>query len=197
MNADLLLSLTLFAFVASATPGPNTLMLLASGANFGVLRSVPHMAGITLGFTVMIALVGIGLMGVFERLPAADSALKVLAVLYMLWLAWKIAGAAAPGEATSTSHPLTFLQAAGFQWVNPKAWAMGTSAIALYAPDRSLAGVLVVAGAFFLVSFPAVTGWTVLGHEIRRFLGTPARLRAFNWTMAALLLASLVPLLRL
>ena len=173
-------------------------MLLASGANFGLRRTVPHMMGIGIGFMLMIILVGIGLIGLFDMFPVIYTVLKIGAVLYMLWLAWKIAHASAPkSETGAQGRPLTFMQAAAFQWVNPKAWAMGLTAITLYAPERNLASILLVAVAFGLVNFPSVSIWAVLGQQMQRFLGSPRRLLVFNWTMAALLIASLWPLLQM
>lgn len=194
MSYDLLLALILFAFVSSVTPGPNNLMLMASGANFGFRRSIPHMLGIGIGFTVMIVLVGVGLVQVFDRYPIAHQILKVVSVLYLLWLAWKIANSAPPEGAKDTeSKPFSFIQAALFQWVNPKAWTMALTAITAYTPDQTFGSVLWVAMAFGLVNFPSVSVWTVLGEQMARFLTSTARLRAFNWLMAALLIASLYP----
>jgi threonine/homoserine/homoserine lactone efflux protein len=196
MSPELFTALVGFAFVTSVTPGPNNLMLMASGANFGVRRTLPHMLGVALGFTLMVALVGVGLMSVFDMFPVAHTMLKVVSVVYLLWLAWKIANAAAPGTGAAggvTGTPMTFLQAAAFQWVNPKAWAMALSAIAAYAPDRSLAAAALVAVVFGLVNLPSVSAWAVLGQQIRHVLTNATRLRLFNWTMAALLVATLYP----
>ncbi len=193
MSPELFIALVGFAFVTSVTPGPNNLMLMASGANFGFRRTIPHMLGVALGFTVMVALVGVGLMSVFDRFPVAHTVLKVVSVVYLLWLAWKIANAAAPGAGGGTGKPLTFLQAAAFQWVNPKAWAMALSAIAAYAPDRSLAAAVLVAVVFGLVNLPSVSAWAVLGQQIRHILTNATRLRLYNWTMALLLVATLYP----
>ena len=123
----------------------------------------------------------------------ADLVLRALSVAYMLWLAWKIARASGPGEGRAGARPMSFVAAAGFQWVNPKAWAMALGAIALYAPERSLAALALVAGVFGLVNLPTVSLWAAAGQGLRRVLTSPARLRAFNWTMAALLVASLLP----
>ncbi len=194
MTYEILTALLLFAFVSSITPGPNNLMLMASGANFGFARTIPHMLGVGIGFVVMVALVGIGLMQVFDRYPIAHTVLAVLSVTYLLWLAWKVANAGAPEEGRGTSGtPMTFMQAAMFQWVNPKAWTMALTAITLYAPDRSLTAVLLVSVAFGAVNLPCVSSWTVLGQQMRRWLTSPARLTAFNWTMAGLLVLSLYP----
>lgn len=195
MTYDVLTALAAFAFVSSITPGPNNLMLMASGANFGFRRTIPHMLGIGVGFTIMVMLVGIGLMQVFDRFPVTYTILKVFSVVYLLWLAWKIANAGAPESNGQGGTPMTFLQAALFQWVNPKAWTMALTAITLYAPDRSLMAVLLVAAVFGAVNLPSVSTWTVLGQQMRRLLTRPGLLTAFNWTMAALLLASLYPVL--
>ena len=195
MTYETFIALPIFAFVASATPGPNTLMLMASGANFGFRRTVPHMSGICIGFVAMIVLVGIGVMGVFQRFPEAQTVLTVVSILYLLYLAWKLANAAAPGDGGAAGKPFTFLQAALFQWVNPKAWTMSVSAMVIYAPAQDFASVLIVAGAFAAVAIPAVTLWTAIGQELRRFLTTAWRLRAFNYLMAALLVGSLYPVI--
>ncbi|MBY5971371.1 LysE family translocator [Ferrimonas balearica] len=192
---EVLTAIFLFCFVSSVTPGPNNLMVMASGANFGYRRTVPHMLGIGAGFSVMVALVGLGLMQVFDLYPVVRQGLMVACAAYLLYLAWKIAHAAPPEGGDATGRPMTFLQAAAFQWVNPKAWVMGMSAITLYAPDRNLGAVLLIAAMFGLVCIPANSVWILLGQEVRRLLHRPGLLRAFNWTMAALLVASLIPVI--
>lgn len=194
MTYDLLLGLLLFAFVSSITPGPNNLMLMASGANFGFRRTIWHMLGIGIGFSVMIILVGLGLAQIFDAYPVLHTVLKVVSVLYLLWLAWKVANSAPPeGKVSNEAKPLTFMQAALFQWVNPKAWTMALTAISVYTPDQSIRSVVTVGLAFGLVNIPCVSSWTVMGQQMARFLTSAARLRAFNWTMAALLVLSLYP----
>ncbi len=195
MTLDQFLGLLGFAFVTSVTPGPNNLMLMASGANFGLRRSLPHMAGISLGHAFMALLVGLGLGAALQALPQARLAMKIAAVIYMLWLAWKMAHASAPGEGRAGARPLTFLEAAAFQWVNPKAWAMSIGAMAAYATEGGAAQVALVAGLFALINFPSVSLWAWAGQGMRSVLQDPRRLNAFNWTMAALLVASLWPVL--
>jgi threonine/homoserine/homoserine lactone efflux protein len=197
MTYDLFLALLGFAFVTSVTPGPNNMMLLASGVNFGFRRTVPHMLGISLGHAVMVFLVGLGLAGVFSAVPLALTALKLVSVAYMLWLAWKIAHAAAPGDGRARPQPMTFLQAAAFQWVNPKAWAMALGAVAAYVPEPSVWAYAAVAAAFAMVNLPSVSVWAGAGLAVRRWLDAPGRLQAFNWTMAALLVLSLWPVVTL
>lgn len=199
MSTEIFLTLITFAFVGTVTPGPNNAMLIASGANFGLKRTLPHMLGITVGFPLMIALVGLGLMQVFDAFPIVDRILKIVSVAYLLWLAYKIATAAPklPDAPQTGGKPLSFLQAAAFQWVNPKAWSMAAYAITRFATDadgtRSLWAVGMVVVAFFAVSFPSVSLWTVMGQQMRRFLTSPARLRTFNIIMALLLIATLYP----
>ncbi|WP_050927896.1 LysE family translocator [Aestuariivita boseongensis] len=195
MSYDILLALGVFAFVSSITPGPNNLMLMASGANFGFRRTIPHMLGVGIGFVVMILLVGTGLIGVFDAYPITHNILKAVSVAYLLWLAWRIANAAPAEPGQPGGRPMTFLQAAAFQWVNPKAWTMALTAITAYTPDRSFAAIAVVGLIFGLINLPSVGSWTVMGQQMARFLQSPMRLRAFNWLMAALLVASLYPVL--
>jgi threonine/homoserine/homoserine lactone efflux protein len=195
MSHEIVIALAAFAFVSSITPGPNNLMLMASGANFGLRRTVPHMLGVAIGFTVMIVLVGAGLMELFDAYPASYTVLKVFSVVYLLYLAWKITLAAAPDGKAGSGRPLTFIQAALFQWVNPKAWAMALTAISVYAPSKSLTGVLLVAAVFGLINLPSISFWTVLGKQAQRVLTNPARRQAFNGVMAALLVGSLYPVL--
>ncbi|MCL3882226.1 LysE family translocator [Marivita sp. GX14005] len=194
MTLDIFIALAGFALVTVITPGPNNLMLMTSGANFGFRRSIPHMIGVGLGFPLMIVPVGLGVMQVFDMWPVSYTVLKVASVLYMLWLAWKIANAAPPKDAPDgAGTPLSFLQAAAFQWVNPKAWSMALGAITLYATGRDLAAILWVACTYVAMGCISTTSWTILGQQLRRLLNRPARLRIFNGAMALLLVASLVP----
>ncbi len=195
MTYDLLLALGAFAFVSSITPGPNNLMLMASGANFGFRRSIPHMLGIGLGFVFMIAMVGLGLIRIFDAVPYSYDALKAVSALYLLWLAWKIATAAGVAVNSKGAKPMTFWQAAAFQWVNPKGWAMALTATTVYAPDRSALAILSVAIIFGAINLPTVSSWTLLGQQMARALKDRRRRVLFNWTMAALLVASLWPVL--
>lgn len=191
MSIDLLIAIAVFCLVTVGTPGPNNLMLMASGANFGLRRSLPHMLGIILGFPAMVFLVGVGVMRVFDAWPASYTVLQGLSIAYLLYLAWKIAHAAAPGQGQAGGSPLSFAQSAAFQWVNPKAWSMALSAITLYAGNRDFQAVLAISLIYVLMAVPSTTGWTILGQQMRRFLTNPRRLRVFNLTMAGLLVASL------
>lgn len=193
MEPSLLTALATFAFVTSITPGPNNLMLMASGANFGVRRSLPHMLGIGIGFVVMVVLVGLGLIGVFDRWPVSHDILRAVSVIYLLYLAWKTATAAGLGKRREAGRPLSFWQAAAFQWVNPKAWAMALGAIGAFAPDRTVFAILWVGLVFGAINLPCVSMWTVLGQQMARILTNQRRRVWFNGTMAALLVLTLVP----
>ena len=195
MTAQLLLAFALFAFATAGTPGPNNMLLLASGANFGFRRTAPQILGISAGLGVMVAAMGLGLGGVFKAWPVLHDVLKWVGGGYMLWLAWKIGTAKGIADKSAGSKPMTFLQAAGFQWVNPKAWAMALTAATTYMADGSTSAVFLVAGTFMLVGAPCSAAWAGFGLGMRRFLDRPPVLRAFNLTMAALLVVSLYPLL--
>ena len=196
MTYEIILGLVVFSLVSSITPGPNNLMLMASGANFGFRRTVPHMLGVALGFTLMVLLVGIGLVKVFDALPISYQILKVVSVAYLLYLAWKIGTAApVPGDAEAAGTPFTFVQAALFQWVNPKAWTMALTAVSVYSPSQSVAAMAFVAAVFGAVNLPCISLWTTLGQQLQNLLTSPARLRAFNITMGLLLVTSLYPVL--
>lgn len=191
MTAEILFALTGFSFVTSATPGPNNMMLMASGANFGLRRTVPHMLGVSMGFGAMVAILGMGLDQVVRDNAAVAGALKWASLIYVLWLAWKIATAAPPSQAEAAGRPLGFFGAAAFQWVNPKAWAMALGALSAYA--AGVGGPLVVAVVFAVVNLPVVAAWAAAGQGLQGLLAHPARLRAFNAVMAVLLVPSMLP----
>lgn len=197
MTYEILIALIGFAVASSITPGPNNLMLMASGANYGMRRTLPHMLGISLGHAFMVAMVGIVLLQVFDTYPILNTILKVVSAAYMIWLAWKIANAVPPEAKKVTGKPFTFLQAAAFQWVNPKAGFMAITAISAYAPqDQGIVmGSLIVAVVFATVNFPSITIWAWMGVQVRRWLGSARRLRVFNVSMAVLLVVSLYPML--
>jgi len=191
MGTQTILALLAFGVVSSFTPGPNNLMLMASGANFGLRRTMPHLWGVVIGFSGMIVIVGLGLFGLFHAWPASFTVLKVGSTAYTLYLAWRIARAEAPHEAGKRTRPMTFLQGAAFQWINPKAWTMGLSAITLYAPDASLPSILRIAGVFGAMGLASATTWALMGISIRGWLSSRARLLLYNYSMAALLVGSI------
>jgi threonine/homoserine/homoserine lactone efflux protein len=197
MTPEIFLSLLLFAFTSSITPGPNNMMLLASGVNFGFRRSIPHMLGIGVGFVVLLLGVGFGLGALLAAFPPLYLVLKVVGGGYLLYIAYKIAVSRELSSGEAGNRPMTFLAAAAFQWVNPKAWVMAVSAMAAYSmPSQYIQSVLLVASAFGLVNLPCVSTWAGFGSILREWLSDPVRLKWFNLTMAALLVLSLWPMLR-
>jgi threonine/homoserine/homoserine lactone efflux protein len=207
MSPAILSAAAMFGFVTSITPGPNNMMLLSSGLNFGVRRTIPHMLGISIGYVVLMLAVGFGLGEALRAVPGAFLALKIAGGAYMLFLAWQIARSAPPrsdkpenGETSSAapagSRPMTFLGAVAFQWVNPKAWVIVVTAVATYvAPDELARDLLIVTFVCGLINLPSIGVWAIFGAGLRRFLSDPTWLRRFNAAMAALLVASLWPLL--
>lgn len=194
----LLPGFALYAFTSSVTPGPNNLMLMASGANYGVRRSIPHALGVSLGFGLMVMLIGLGLGALFLASGTLQLGMKIVGLAYILWLAWKIAISTGFGDgAAGKGRPLTFIEASLFQWVNIKAWIMATSAISVYTTigGNILLEVPVLALIFVLVNQPSVALWLVLGAQIKRFLSDPRMMRIFNVTMALLLVISVAPML--
>jgi len=183
-----------FALVMSITPGPNNTMLLASGVNFGFRRTLPHMMGITCGCIVMMLAIGLGLGQLFARVPVLYPVLEIASACYLVYLAWKIAASDTLSVNAADKRPMTFLQAAAFQWVNPKAWMMVVTGVTAYRlDDNLLVNALLLAAAFALVNLPSISVWAAFGLGVRRLLSRPSMLRAFNLTMAALLIASIVP----
>ncbi|UIJ70505.1 LysE family translocator [Aurantimonas sp. HBX-1] len=196
MSTDVLLALAAFAFVSSVTPGPNNFMLLASGVNFGFLRTIPHMCGIAFGFCLLLLSVGFGLGALLTAYPPLHLALKIAGGAYLLYLAWRIATARSVKDGGGRQAPMTFLEAAAFQWVNPKAWVLAVTAMAIYTdPARPFLTVLVVTLVFGLINWPSVSIWAAFGVLLRQFLADPVRLKWFNVAMGVLLALSLVPLL--
>lgn len=198
MSTDVFLALLVYAFVTSITPGPNNLMLLASGVNFGFVRTIPHMLGIGIGFLILLLAVGAGLGAVLLTFPVLHTGLKVAGGAYLLYLAWKIAmSRSMASKGGDTARPMRFIEAAAFQWVNVKAWVMAVTAMAVYTnPERPFLSVLLVGLVFALVNFPSVSVWAGFGTGLRGFLSDPARLKWFNITMGVLLAATLWPMLR-
>lgn len=195
MPPALIVGFLVFAIVASVTPGPNNLMLMASGATFGLRRSLPHVAGVCLGFSAMTLAVGLGLAGLFRVLPWLYLVLRWGAAAYILYLAFRLATAKGVGQGFAGLKPMSFWGAAAFQWINPKAWVMALGAVATYArPDRFVQGVGLIALVFLLFSMVSCLTWASFGVGIKRFLKEGWHLRVFNGAMAVLLAASLYPL---
>jgi threonine/homoserine/homoserine lactone efflux protein len=198
MSHDLFIAVVLFALVSSITPGPNNTMILASGVNFGLRRSLRHLAGICLGFGFMLVVVGLGLHAVLDAYPLILQTLRYVGAAYLLWLAFKLATAAPPtAQGTAKVKPMGFWAAVTFQWVNPKAWIVAMTVMTTYVlPNQpQTAQVLLLTLVFMLVNIPCVSAWAVFGSAMRALLQDPLRLRIFNITMALGLVASLYPML--
>ena len=195
MSVDFLIALSVFCFVTSITPGPNNLMLLSSGINFGIRRSLGHLFGVVLGFCAMVILVGVGISKLFVLYPESYIILKYISIAYLIFLAYKIANSSSISEDNTNQKPISFIQAVLFQWVNPKAWSMALSVNAVYAPDQSLPAVLFVSAVFLVCGFPALTIWLVSGQGLKHILSQPKKLKVFNVLMAGLLICSFIPML--
>lgn len=198
MTAGLLPFLA-FAFVASVTPGPNNILVLATAASDGLRATVPLILGIALGFGVMVTAVGIGLAAPLASHAGLHALLRWVGAAWMLVLAWQIARSGGPGPASQPrkAAPFGFWGACAFQWVNPKAWVLALATVTTYTvPGEALVGrILLLAGIFVLVCLPSTGAWAVLGAGTGRLLSSPARLRAFNLAMGLLLAASVIPVL--
>lgn len=179
------------------TPGPNNILVASSGVNFGFRATIPHILGITIGYPAMLLIIGIGLAKIFIAVPLIHVILKYVSIAYLLYLAYRIARASAMGEAGGRPKPMTFLQAVAFQWVNGKAWVIALGAVTAYTVvDRTLPLQIVALTAISIViTLACVSSWTVFGAFLRRFLHTERRRRLFNYTMAALLVLSILPVL--
>ncbi len=196
MQIDVFLALVVFAFVMAFTPGPNNILLTASGVNFGFARTIPHLLGVDVGFVILLATFAAGLGLVFAAVPALQYALKLAGALYMLWLAWKVASARPVQDGNDApGRPMTFLEAAAFQWINPKAVVAALSGVAVYMrPGHELYDFVIVLAVFALSTVLSTATWTGFGVALRRLLRNPRHARIFNFTMALLLVVSIVPI---
>jgi len=178
---DVIVPLATFAFVTTLSPGPNNLMLLTSGANFGIIRTIPHIAGIAIGFGIMVIGVGAGLARALEASPLLYSAMQALSVVFLCWLAWRLAqvkSIRSDSAATKKGRPISFLEAAAFQWVNPKAWGIAISTVSIYLPPDAGVTALITAGLIFMiVSCVTCSTWALGGMTLQRFLSDARRLR--------------------
>ncbi|WP_105199639.1 MULTISPECIES: LysE family translocator [unclassified Pseudoalteromonas] len=195
---DYFFAVVLFAVSSSVTPGPNNIMVMTSGLNFGVRKSLPLMAGICVGFTLMLLLVGLGFSQLFEMFPNLHFLIKCIGVLYLLYLAYLIARSAGEVNSGAQSKPFTFMKGALFQWVNAKAWVVATGAIAAFTTvgESFFSQNLIIATTFFVVSFPCVGVWMMFGSLLKNVLNSPKSRAVFNYTMSGLLVLSVVPVLK-
>lgn len=187
-----LLPLILFAVAGSFTPGPNNVMVTASGQAFGFARSIPHLAGVTAGFAVLLVAFGLGLGQVFTRFPALHATLRIVGAVYLLYLAWRIAQAGDPSAAEGRARPLTFLEAALFQWVNVKGLVVSASVITAYTStgDRLMQELVQIVVVFAFATTGSVVVYCLFGVAIGRLLKSERSRRVFNYTMAALVVLS-------
>ncbi|MEZ5820462.1 MAG: LysE family translocator [Xanthobacteraceae bacterium] len=195
MSNSLLVAFLMFALVMFFTPGPNNIMLLSSGLTYGFRRTIPHIAGITVGFAFMVAAVGLGLGTIFIAYPVLQTILKYVGAAYLVYLAWHI-GMAEPSapEQDNRGRPMTFWGAAMFQWVNAKGWVMVIGTITAYAAIANFPWNILIQTAISLaMGAMSTVVWALFGTALRPILTSPRAVRAFNVVMALLLLASLYP----
>ena len=181
----------MFALVGSITPGPNNVMLWASGLNFGFRRTLRHIAGINIGFASLLIATGLGLGTLFQTVGWLSPTLRILGSVYLVYLAYRIATAGHTREG-SVSRPLSFFEAAAFQYVNPKAWVMGVTAVGSFIPagEPVVASSVLLAVVFSIVNLPSICVWAAGGTVIARFLSDDKRLRIVNWSLGVLLLGT-------
>ena len=198
MTINIILAIWSFAFVTSISPGPGNFLLLASGANFGFLRSLPLILGISTGFLSMVFLVGVGLGAILENNPIVYQFLRVVCGVYILWLAFKIAKSRAMSsdEQENISKPIGYFQAAMLQWVNPKAWTVALLLTVAYGSANNFLGnLLLLIGLFAIINIPSISIWALSGSALRKFLSNEKRVIIFNLIMAFLLVGSVIPML--
>ncbi|WP_394494461.1 LysE family translocator [Shewanella sp. ENK2] len=191
---ELVFTIAIFAFSAGITPGPNNIMLMTSGVNFGIKRSMPHLLGIIIGFPSMVVAIGLGLSAVFQAYPMTHQVIKVAGIIYLLYLSWRIANSSSNLEGKQTAKPFNFFQAAAFQWVNPKGWIMAVGAIATFTDisHALIPQVLTIAVVFFMVALPCASIWLSFGIGLKKLLKNERQQRIFNISMALLLVLSII-----
>ena len=194
-SLDFFVPMIVLMMVAAFTPGPNNIMLAASGANFGFRRTLPHMLGITVGFFLLTLMVGHGLEWIFGVSPLIRQGFRVSALAFIMWLAWRIATTTSRAKAEGASRPQYFIEAAGFQFINPKAIAMSTTVVSSFIrPEEDFYSQFVLLmGCFSVITALSVVTWAGFGVMISGLINTPKRLRVFNRTMAVLLVVSMWP----
>ena len=194
---DYLFAVVLFAISSSVTPGPNNIMVMTSGLNFGVRKSLPLLTGICVGFTVMLLLVGLGFSKLFEIFPHLHFIIKCIGVLYLLYLAYLIAISAGDVESDKQGKPFSFMKGALFQWVNAKAWVVATGALAAFTTVGAdfFGQNVMIALTFFIVSFPCVGVWLIFGSLLKNAISNSRNRVMFNFTMSGLLVLSVIPVL--
>lgn len=189
------LSIITFTFVAGITPGPNNMMLMTSGLNHGIRKSLPHYFGICVGFPIMVAVIGFGLGALFSKYPSIYTCIKILGISYLFYLSWKIGNAGNPNATKNVREPLSFIQAAIFQWLNPKAWVIAIGALATFTHRENFnTGVITVTLIYFFVGFICMGFWLKLGQSLQHVLTEGKRIHYFNIAIAVLLVLSILPM---
>lgn len=195
---ELYLSIIIFAATASITPGPNNVMIMTSGLNFGIRRSIPHALGICIGFPMMLLALGFGLGSIFDHYPVIHKIIKIIGISYLIYLAWRIASTATIEDGAAATNPLSFSQAALFQWVNPKAWVMATGAISAFTSNHQaiFAQIVFIAIAFFFAASISVAIWLVFGHQLKTLMKYNRQRQVFNIAMGIFLIIAVLPVIK-
>ena len=194
---ELFFAILFFTIATMVTPGPNNIMVMTSSLNYGIKRTMPHYLGICFGFPAMVFVIGLGFGTLFTEFPLLHQIIQIVGVVFLLYISWKIATTETDLKKQKSSKPFSFLQAAMFQWVNPKAWVMAISAVSAY---TSVGGnltyeILIICLTFFLVGFPCIGIWMVFGKALKHLLKSPRHQKIFNIGMGTLLAASIVLIL--
>lgn len=194
---DYFIAIVFFAISSTVTPGPNNITVMASGANFGIRKSLPVFTGICVGFAIMLLMVGIGFGQIFERLPILHLFIKIIGTLYLLYLAFLIAIATEISASNAQAKPLTFMNGALFQWLNAKAWVVATGAIAAFTTTGAdfYTQNIIISLTFLIISFPCVGLWLFFGSTLKKVLKSQLHRRVFNYSMAGLLVMSVIPVI--
>lgn len=193
MNLETYIALSTFAFVSTITPGPNNIMLMSSGMHYGFHRTIPHILGISIGCGALILSACFGLIQLFKAYPVTYTIMNVLCAIYLLYLTYKIATSKVDlRKNTANSHPMNFIEAVLFQWINPKAWTMAITTASVYAASSSLNGIMMATTIFTLIMLPCTCVWAILGQHFAQWMTSIVRLKVFNRSMAALLLLTLI-----
>ena len=193
MSFEAFSALIVLASASAFTPGPNNALVASSGANFGYRRTLPHILGIAFGFALMVFIVGMFLGELFRQSELLREILRWGGAALLLYVAYKVATSGGLGGRDGAPRPFRFLEAAGFQWVNPKGWAMAIAVTSQFvAADNPWGTAFTIAWVFVLAGLSSASLWALVGHGLRRWLSSPGRLRAFNMTMGALIAACIV-----
>jgi threonine/homoserine/homoserine lactone efflux protein len=195
---ELILAIISFAISSTISPGPNSVLIVSSGVNFGIRKSVPLLLGICIGFSVMLVVVSMGFGQLFTLFPPLHLIIKILGITYLLYLAWLIIKSAGMSTGSNQEKPMGFLKGAAFQWINGKAWVVATSAVGAFTSLGSdyFVQSLTISLTFLLVSVPSMGIWLFFGTMLKEFLSKQVYRQRFNYCMALLLVLSIVPIMQ-